>query len=175
MPQVRRALHADAHELAQLAEHTFRDTFASENSAEDMDLHCRASYGETLQAEEIARADTVTLLCEAHGDLIGFTQVRWHSAPSSVIARTPGEIQRLYVDRGWHGRGIAQTLMRSALDALAAQACDVVWLGVWERNLKAIAFYKKIGFVAVGSHIFAVGRDPQRDIIMARPLAHANI
>jgi ribosomal protein S18 acetylase RimI-like enzyme len=46
----------------------------------------------------------------------------------------------------------------------------VVWLGVWERNPKAIAFYKKFGFREVGAHVFPLGSDPQRDVVMARPV-----
>jgi RimJ/RimL family protein N-acetyltransferase len=41
---------------------------------------------------------------------------------------------------------------------------------VWEHNPRAIAFYRKFGFVAVGDHIFPVDHDPQRDILMARPV-----
>lgn len=175
MPQIRFAIRADAQPLAVIAEQTFRDTFAAGNTAHDMDAHCRASYSEAIQAQEIANADLITLLCEEDGMLIGFAQLRWRHASLSVVATAPGEIQRLYVDRAWHGRGIAQLLMQAALDALAERGCDVVWLGVWERNPKAIAFYTKIGFVPVGAHTFTVGQDPQRDVIMARPFARADM
>ena len=166
------ATRADALSLAAIAERTFRDTFAGDNTAHDMDVHCRASYGEAIQADEIARPDLITLLCEEDAVLIGFAQLRWRHASPPVVATAPGEIQRVYIDRAWHGRGIAQRLMQAAL---AARGCDVVWLGVWERNPKAIAFYTKIGFVAVGEHTFTLGQDPQRDVIMARPLALADI
>ena len=175
MPQIRLAIRADALPLAVLAEQTFRDTFASDNTAHDMDVHCRASYGEAIQADEIASPELITLVCEADGILIAFAQLRWRHASPPVVATAPGEIQRLYVDRAWHGRGIAQRLMQATLDALVERGCDVVWLGVWERNPTAIAFYTKIGFVAVGAHTFTVGQDPQRDVIMARPLARADI
>lgn len=174
MPHIRIATRADALPLADIAEQTFRDTFARDNTAHDMDVHCRASFGEAIQADEIASADLITLVCEDNGILIGFAQLRWRHASPAVVASAPGEIQRLYVERAWHGRGIAQRLMQAALDALAARNCDVVWLGVWERNPKAIAFYTKMGFVAVGEHTFIVGHDAQRDVIMARPLARAD-
>ncbi len=65
----------------------------------------------------------------------------------------------------------ARDLMDAALDAIADRGSDVAWLGVWERNPRAIAFYAKYGFVPVGAHVFTVGRDPQRDLVMARPSA----
>lgn len=171
MHSIRYATSADAKALAALAEQTFRDTFAESNSAEDMDLHCRSSYGERIQADEIANPEMATLLCEDAGALIAFAQLRWDEAPACVAAESPGEILRLYVLRDWHGKGVAQSLMRACLEAMKARGSDVVWLGVWERNPRAIAFYEKFGFVEVGEHVFAVGSDPQRDIVMARAAA----
>lgn len=170
MPTLRKASHSDAGQLAELAESTFRDTFGSANTAEDMDLHCSISYGAAIQAGEIANPEMVTLLSEEAGRLVGFAQLCWGSAPACVVGGAPGEIQRLYVAADWHGQGVAHELMRACVDELQARASDVVWLGVWERNPRAIAFYRKCGFVEVGDHVFPVGSDPQRDIVMARRL-----
>lgn len=170
MPAIRTARPGDAARLAQLAEASFRDTFGAANTAEDMDVHCRASYGEAIQAAEIARPDMLTLLGEEDGQLAGFAQLRWGNAPACVAAAAAGEIQRLYVARDWHGKGVAQALMHACLEAMRERGTEVVWLGVWERNPRAIAFYRKFGFVEVGDHVFAVGSDPQRDIVMARPV-----
>lgn len=171
MTPIRTAHPDDARQLAELAEATFRDTFGAANTAEDMDLHCRTSYGEAIQASEIANPDMLTLLGEEDGRLVGFAQLRWGGAPDCVAGAAAGEIQRLYVARDWHGKGVAQALMHACLEAMRARGSDVAWLGVWERNPRAIAFYRKFGFVAVGEHVFAVGSDPQRDIVMARPVA----
>ncbi|WP_297800125.1 GNAT family N-acetyltransferase [Arenimonas sp. GDDSR-1] len=165
---IRHATAKDAEALARIGEQTFRDTFAAANTAEDMDLHCRDNYGPSIQAGEISNPDMLTLLAEAENGIIGFCQLRWGPAPPCVQADTPGEILRLYVLSGWHGRGIAQRLMEAALDALRQRGSDRVWLGVWEHNPRAIAFYGKYGFTEVGAHVFAVGTDPQRDLVMVR-------
>lgn len=165
---IRRAKSSDAKSLATLAESTFRDTFSKNNTEEDMDLHCRTSYGEAIQLREINNPSLVTLVCENDGELVGFAQVRWEASPLCVEAKNPGEIQRLYVAKNWHGCGLAHDLMRACISELKEHGSDVVWLGVWERNPRAIAFYKKFGFVEVGDHVFPLGTDPQRDIIMVR-------
>lgn len=170
MTLIRYARPDDAPQLAWLAEKTFRDTFEAVNTAENMALHCQSSYSEAIQAAEIANPKLTTLLVEAAGNLIAFAQLRWGPAPSCVVATAPGEIQRLYVLQDWHGRGLAQTLMNACLAEMKKQGRDVVWLGVWEHNPRAISFYKKFGFVEVGEHIFPLGDDPQRDIIMTRPV-----
>ena len=127
-------------------------------------------YKRQIQAREIADPGLTTLVCEVGGALIGFTQLRWEVAPPCVAANAPGEIQRLYVASEWHGQGVAQQLMEAALGLMQARRCDVAWLGVWEHNPRAIAFYHKYGFAEVGELPFSLGDDDQRDLVMARPL-----
>lgn len=170
MPAVRRAHRLDAGQLSALAEKTFRDSFSVVNTPEDMGLHCRSSYSEAIQAEEISNPDMVTLLWEQGGRLNGFAQLRWGEAPGCVVADAPGEIQRLYVVGDCHGKGVARDLMNACIDEMRSRRSDVVWLGVWERNPRAIAFYRKFEFLDVGAHVFRLGNDPQRDIVMARPV-----
>ncbi len=175
MLAVRSATPADAGPLARIAEETFRATFAAMNAAEDMDLHCQSRYGADIQAAEIENPGMLTLLCEEGGALAGFAQLKWGAAPACVATAAPGEVHRLYVRAHWHGKGAAQELMRSGIEALTRRGCDAVWLGVWERNPRAIAFYRKWGFVEVGHHVFPLGRDPQRDVVMMKTLAGTGI
>jgi diamine N-acetyltransferase len=170
LTNIRQAKAGDAADLADLAERTFRDTFAHVNCAEDIDSHCRNSYGENIQAAEIRDPKRTTFVCHVRDSLIGYAQLRWESAPPCVVATRPAEIQRLYVDAPWHGKGVAQALMASLLEAAAAGAADVAWLGVWERNPRAISFYEKSGFAFVGDHVFVLGKDPQRDLVLAKRL-----
>lgn len=151
------------------AERTFRDAYAGLNDPADTELHCRASFGEAIQAAEIARPDMVTLLYEQDGSLAAYAQLRWGAAPGCVVAGTPGEIRRLYVARDRHGTGVARDLMQSCLEEMSRRGSDVAWLGVWERNPRAIAFYRKCGFEAVGGQLYPLGSDLQRDVVMARP------
>lgn len=168
MPNLRIASVHDSRPLAELAETTFRETFADANTAEDMRLHCTSSYGEAIQLGEITNPAMLTLLAEEDGRLIGFAQMRWGDAPSCVAGKAPGEIQRLYVERSWHGKGAAQELMATCIAAMEQRNTDTIWLGVWERNPRAMTFYRKFGFIEAGDHVFPLGKDPQRDIIMAR-------
>jgi diamine N-acetyltransferase len=168
---IRKAHRRDAKQLSALAERTFKEAFAATNTADNMTLHCRTRYSEVIQAEEICNPDMTTLLCEQEGRLVGFAQLRWGAAPGCVVADAPGEIQRLYVVSDCHGKGVARGLMDASLAEMTGRRSDVVWLGVWEQNPRAIAFYRKFGFVEVGAHVFSMGNDPQRDIVMARPVA----
>jgi len=169
MPLIRKAKTPDAGQLTKLAEGTFRDTFEAMNTPENMNLHCETHYSEEIQAREILDPEMTTLVCEQQEELIGYAQLRCGEPPPCVHATRPFEILRLYVAKEWHGKGIAQGLMAESIALAEAQGSDQIWLGVWERNPRAISFYKKFGFVEVGDHVFPLGTDPQRDIIMVCP------
>jgi GNAT superfamily N-acetyltransferase len=91
--------------------------------------------------------------------------------PACIVQPDAVELHRFYVDRPWHGRAVAQALMAAARDAACALGAHDLWLGVWERNARAIAFYRKCGFVDVGSHHFFVGEDRQTDRVLVARLA----
>jgi len=165
---IRRASASDAPALAALAERTFRETFAAANTAADMQRHCEASYGEALQRAEIEDPERETWVAASDGSLVAFLQLRL-PAPCPVNPEAAGaEIQRFYVDTAFHGRGLAHELMTLAIERAVASGAAVLWLGVWEHNPKAQAFYRKWDFVVVGEHTFRVGGDPQRDLLMRR-------
>ena len=104
-------------------------------------------------------------------DLLGCAQLKLSSRSPAVSGIRQAELGRLYADIRWHGCGLGLAMLNSCVDAASAWGADVLWLGVWEKNLRAIAFYEKHGFRAVGEQPFQLGSDTQRDVVMARPLA----
>ena len=168
---IRLGTTADAARLAEFAARTFRDTFGADNSVEDMDAYLAETYRLDLQGAELADEGMTTLLAEDGDGFAAFAQVRHHEAPPCVSGPAPIELWRFYVDRRWHGRGLAQRLMRAVQTEARARGARTLWLGVWEHNVRAQAFYLKCGFVDVGSQSFVLGNDPQTDRIMARSIA----
>ena len=169
--EIRRAEPADAGPLAEFAARIFDETFGPDNRPEDMAAHLADRFGLRQQTEEILNPEVVTLLVEDGGRLIAFTQVTTlHAPPACVTREAPVEIGRFYVDRSWHGRGLAQRLMAAALDAARSLGGETVWLTVWEHNPRAIAFYEKCGFRDVGSQPFRLGSDLQTDRVMGAPI-----
>lgn len=168
--RVRRAQATDARALAALAERSFRDTFAYANTAQDMDDYCKAHYSAELQAAQIADPSLITLIAGAPAALTGFAQLHPARTHPQVAAQAPGEIQRLYLAQDQQGSGLAQAMMAACQAELVNAGCDVIWLGVWEHNARAIAFYEKCGFQPVGETTFVLGQDRQRDIVMCRTI-----
>ena len=161
---------ADAAVLAEFAAATFRAAFGHENRPDDMALHLSRSYGAAQQSAELADPAITTLLAEDVDRLAGYAQVRPGAPPPCVAASGSLELWRFYVGQAWHGRGVAQTLMATTVAAARARGARTLWLGVWERNPRAQAFYRKVGFERVGGQTFFVGTDAQTDHVMARLL-----
>jgi diamine N-acetyltransferase len=101
-------------------------------------------------------------VAEEERSLIGFAQMR---AEEKGI-----EIARFYVDRRWQGQGLAQALMQAVIEEAKTRQMETIWLGVWERNERAIAFYRKCGFRDTGSQPFILGSDLQTDRVMVHEL-----
>ena len=177
---VRRATPADAAPLSRLGATTFRETFAGENTPEDMAGYLAEAFTPDRQAAEISDPAGTVLLAECQTtsgepDLIGYVHLVSGQAPAAVQGPAPMELKRLYVVAAWQGRGVAQALMDAALDAARDRGAQTFWLGVWERNPRALAFYGKYGFTRVGEHTFVLGADQQKDWLLALPLGAVSL
>ena len=162
------AVAADAPLLAGLAARTFFEAFAADNDPEDMRRHLAESYTPELHLAEITNPAIDTLLVRPGGGgaPIAYVQLRADHVSDGVPAEGSIELWRFYVDKPWHGAGVAHALMAAAKARARRRGAVTMWLGVWERNARAQAFYGKHGFRKVGNHIFVVGSDPQTDDIL---------
>ena len=166
MFSIRTASIADAEALAELGVRTFRETFAKDNTPQDMALYLAEHFGGGLQRAELEDPSVLFLLLEANGHPAGYVKLR--RGPANARGRHPLEICRFYVDHPWHGRGAALELMRAVEATAQREGHDDVWLAVWEHNARAIRFYQKHGFARVGEQLFRLGADVQTDWLMAR-------
>lgn len=163
---IRPGLVTDARALAEFAARTFSETFAAANRPEDMAAYLPSAYGDALQAAELTDPNIVTLIAEAGDRIAAYAMLRNGPVPDCVKEPLPVEVWRFYVDRPWQGSGLARRLMNEVHNAARRFGAATLWLGVWERNDRAIGFYAKCGFRHVGAHDFWVGADRQVDRIM---------
>lgn len=171
MIQVRPAIPSDALPLSQFATRTFREAFAAENRPENLEAFLAKVYGVPQQSAELTDPSVTTLIVEANREMLGFAQLRDGITPACVIGPQPIELWRFYVAREWHGRGVASTLMAAVVTEALRRGARTLWLGVWERNGRAQAFYRKCGYLVVGQQPFVLGNERQTDLVMARPVS----
>ncbi len=163
---VRRAVPADAEPLAGFAERSFRTTFEADNAPADMDDYCAKAFAvETFRAE-LEDPSLSTWVARDGTGVVAYAQLSRGDVPDCVRDPCAVELRRLYVDAGWHGSGLADVLLHEVREAARALRSTTVWLGVWERNARALRYYRKAGFSVAGAHRFVLGSDPQRDLIL---------
>ena len=167
---IRRATLADADLLAELGARTFSETFAHLNTPEDMDAYLSEAFTAARLCDELADDASTFWLAEVGGEAAGYAKLHAGEAPPCVAGERPVELVRLYVLRKWLGAGVGQALMRECVEEARRRGHRAMWLGVWERNDRAQAFYRKWGFRRVGEHVFQLGSDAQTDWLMERGL-----
>lgn len=168
---LRRASPGDAARLAAFATTAFADTFGAQNRPEDMAAYLAEAFGESVQHDELIDPQCTVFLAERDGEIVGYAMLRDGPAPACVHDASAIEIARLYADQRWIGAGIGALLMQRCLVEAAARGRRTIWLGVWERNVRAIGFYQRWHFTIVGSQPFQLGGDRQNDRVMARRVA----
>jgi ribosomal protein S18 acetylase RimI-like enzyme len=168
---IRRATPADAARLAAFASAAFVDTFGPDNRPEDMRAYVAESFGEAVQRSELEDPEVTVLLAESGDELVGYAMLRDGDVATPVTSSKAIEIARLYAGKRWIGAGVGALLMRGCLTEARSRLKEAIWLGVWERNARAIAFYQRWGFADVGAQSFQLGGDLQSDRLMARHVA----
>lgn len=167
---IRPAVPEDAALLADLGACTFRETFEAICSPRDLEQFLEDTYGEARQRAELADPARPAWVLELDGVPAGFLQLRLGHREPCVPGHRPVELQRIYVLRAVQASGLGAALMRTALDHARSWGADVLWLGVWEHNAKALAFYARHGFREAGDHVFRIGLQEDRDLILALEL-----
>lgn len=170
MARVRPGLPADADELTELSRSTFIDTYAEHNTPEDMALYLRQSLTTDQWRDILGNPAHAVLLLEDDAGLAGYAELRQGFVPDSVKTARPIELSRFYVRKNRFGKGFGAQLMSAAVEAARTRGGTGLWLGVWQKNERAIGFYKKNGFSVVGAQVFPLGKDLQDDWIMLRAL-----
>lgn len=163
---IRYANKNDAKLLSELGKTTFYDTFAEQNTPEDMKLYLETSFSEEIQSSELENKDIIYLIAENKGIPIGFVKLKQNSTIEGISNGKPIEIERIYTLKEYIGKGIGAELIKKSIQEAKERGFDYLWLGVWEKNPRAIRFYEKWGFKKVGGHTFLLGKDPQNDFIM---------
>ncbi|MEY2648695.1 MAG: hypothetical protein RL282_1408 [Bacteroidota bacterium] len=153
-------------ELQQISRTTFTETFSVHNSEENMRNYLRDNLSLEKLGEELNNPESSFYFAEMKDQVIGYLKLNVGAAQNEWKENTGLEIERIYVLKEYHGLTIGQLLLEKAIAIAKSMEMQYVWLGVWEKNERAIAFYTKNGFKVVGHHLFKLGDDIQTDYLM---------
>ncbi len=144
------------------------ETFSVHNSAEDMQLYLNNNLSIEKLESELSSKNTEFYFALLNKEITGYLKINFLDTEIDSEEKTSLEIERIYVLQAFQGMKIGQVLLNKVIQIAGQRPVDFIWLGVWEKNLKAINFYKKNGFTHYGEHIFMLGNDAQTDILMRR-------
>jgi len=164
------ATEADATLIADISRKTFHETFAPQNTRENMEIFMNTQFGKEKLMAELSDPENVFVLAYQGDELAGYLKLRDSANPEHLENSAAIEINRLYSISTIIGKGIGKILMATSLDIAQKRNKAIVWLGVWEKNQRAINFYTRWGFEKFGEHDFLLGNDVQRDWLMKKHL-----
>lgn len=170
MLNIKMATNADAELIADMSRQTFYETFVSQNTKENMDKFMNESFTKEALMKEVGEPGNIFLLAYDEKEPAGYVRMRENNNPPELGNRNSIEIARIYAATNAIGKGVGKTLMQKCIEIAQEKKKDVLWLGVWEKNNRAIDFYIKWGFEKFSTHIFMLGDDPQTDWLMKKEL-----
>ena len=167
---IRLATKEDAVLIADISRKTFYDTFAPDNTEEDMDKFLNEQFTRGRLMMEVGAPENIFLLAYLDGEIAGYVKLREGKDPLELDGLQALEIARLYVLEAFLGKHIGAALMKESISIAREKGKQVVWLGVWKENKRAIDFYTRWGFEKFGECDFLLGDDLQRDWLMKKHL-----
>lgn len=169
--QITRAEIKDIGKLQTIGKQTFYETFAEGNTEENMKKYLEEGFSDQKLSSELNDINSQFYLASMGTQLIGYLKINFGQAQTELKDRASLEIERIYVVKEFHGQKVGQLLYDKAIEIAKQVRSNYVWLGVWEKNLRAISFYQKNDFVEFDRHIFKLGDDEQTDLMMRLDLS----
>lgn len=158
----------DSRDLQEISYDTFEETFGSQNSPENMSAYLEKAFNIKQVEKELSNPLSYFFFVYFHDEIAGYLKVNTGDAQSENMDDDAMEIERIYIKSKFQKRGLGRYLFNKATDIAREKNKKKIWLGVWEKNERAIAFYEKLGFVQIGSHSFFMGDEEQTDYIMVK-------
>ncbi|WP_078596504.1 GNAT family N-acetyltransferase [Evansella clarkii] len=167
---IRKCTVADLQKLQEISTVTFNETFKDQNSPENMKAYVEKAFNLEQLEKEVLHPNSQFYIIFVKNELAGYLKVNTSNAQSEEMGEEAIEIERIYIINTFHKQGLGKQLLNKAIEIAEEQNKKKIWLGVWEKNENAIAFYKKLGFVQTGAHSFYMGDEEQTDYIMVKTL-----
>ncbi|WNS45247.1 GNAT family N-acetyltransferase [Paenibacillus sp. MMS20-IR301] len=167
---IRACTPEDLLELQAVSIETFSETFKEQNTPENMKAYMDKAFNLPQLQQELANPESQFMFVELDQEVAGYAKVNINGAQSESMGDDTLELERIYIRRKFQKHGLGRILLSKAVEFANGQNKQKLWLGVWEHNVNACAFYERMGFVQTGAHSFVMGDDEQTDYIMTKVL-----
>lgn len=168
--KIKKCTLEDSLALQEIGYETFNETFKHQNSPENMEAYLEKAFSLEQVEMELCNPSSHFFFIYADNEIAGYLKVNTDDAQSEEMGNEALEIERIYIKNNFQKHGLGKHLLHKAIDMAMELDKKKIWLGVWEKNENALAFYKKMGFVQTGAHSFYMGDEEQVDFIMVKTL-----
>lgn len=168
--QIKKCTLEDLLKLQEMSYETFNETFKDQNSPENMKAYLEKAFHLKQLEKELSNSASQFFFVYYNNEAAGYLKVNTDEAQTEKMGDESLEIERIYIKNEFQNHGLGKYLFNKALEMAKELNKKKIWLGVWEKNENAIAFYKKMGFVQTGAHSFYMGDEEQTDFIMTKTL-----
>lgn len=160
----------DLHQLQQIGRQTFYETFHEHNAEEHMNAYLAEAFTEEKLLRELNHPNSEFFIAEIDDAVAAYLKINEGAAQTEQMEDSDLEIERIYILQEFQKLGLGKQLYQKAVERAQALHKKRIWLGVWENNENALAFYEKIGFTRIGEHSFFMGEDEQVDYILVKSI-----
>ena len=167
---IRKVTVTDLDALLAFSKQTFFDAFYHQNKPEDITAYADKNLTATKLHQEINNPSSAFYFALINQEIVGYVKLNFGPAQSDLKDDASLEIERIYVSKKHQGKQIGKQLMDFAIQTAIENQLQYIWLGVWDKNHRAIKFYQQSGFELFGSHDFMLGNDLQCDVLMRKEL-----
>lgn len=167
---IQKCILDDSHKLQKISVETFTETFKDQNSPENLKAYLERAFNLKQLEMELSNRFSHFFFVYYNHEIAGYLKVNINDAQIEKMGDESLEIERIYIKRIFQGHGLGKYLLNKAIETAMERGKNKIWLGVWEKNGNAIAFYNKMGFVQTGSHFFYMGDEEQIDLIMSKAI-----
>ena len=169
---LRECTPADASTLALIAAATLLESFAGLVPGDALLAHCAKNHVPTAYLTYLEKSETRAWLAEVSPGAapVGYAMLTVPDFPTGLLQPGDLELRRIYLFSKFHGSGAGRGMMELAITSARHQQAKRLLLGVHPDNLRAIAFYRKNGFIQIGTRTFQVGASTFEDPVFALAL-----
>lgn len=164
--QFKKCTLSDLNALVQISNKTFVDAFEKDNNPTDFKEYVDIAFEESNLLNQLKNKDSSFYFVFKKEQCVGYMKLNVSEAQTEILSDDTIELERIYVIQEFQGQRIGELMLNEALQVARAQNKKYLWLGVWEKNLSAIRFYKKKGFTKFNTHPYYIGKDKQTDWLM---------
>ncbi|UCH13130.1 MAG: GNAT family N-acetyltransferase [Bacteroidales bacterium] len=156
----------DLEKIVDIARITFDDTFRASNTEENMNAYMDSSFSKNKLTEELKNEESEFYFAYLNDSLIGYFKINTGRAQTEDFDNSYLELERFYLLKEFKGQNFGKQILEKVVNLARGKNVKYIWLGVWEKNYRALKFYGKNGFTKFGEHFFIMGRDKQVDHLM---------